>query len=703
MDNGGYGEGLATQPATARHWRTMLTVVGIATLTAAAALFAPTLQLPDVPAAVPAYGTCVTVSDLLTCYLMFSQFNHNRRARLALLGGLYFYCGLIVWPQLLFFPMVVTEAGLFGAGPQGSVWLWAFWHFGYLLFMLCFLLGGGLADGKRLEQAAATRMKWLTIAVPPLLVLGLSILVICGHDLLPALIHQTDTGHFVRIVFSKWLNRSVYNLAVILVVVAIAVGIPIIKRCRRVIDLGLVVAFYASLLDTGFNVIGDSRFSLGWYFARASSVLSSFAVLVIYLNEMMHLHLKAVENNRALAAKTAELVAAKEGAEAANRSKSAFLATMSHEIRTPINAILGLAHLLDGTGLDGDRRDFVGKIDAAGRSLLSIVNDVLDVSRVEAGQLQLDDAPFCLDDILGGLHAILSIAACAKAVSVEIEADPDVPRQLHGDGYRLQQILINIAGNAVKFTESGKVSVRVAVAEHSANRVRLRFRVDDTGIGIPAAKLPTLFEAFTQADSSTTRRYGGSGLGLTIAKRLVELMDGTIDADSEEGRGSTFRVTVALGVVPADSVPVAADRDQAAPAKPVDGLADIRILVVEDNALNRDILQRMMERRGATVAVAENGRVAVDRLRMDPDAFDVVLMDVQMPVMDGYEATREIRSALGLVSLPIIAVTAGVMAGEQESALAAGMTDFVGKPYAPTDLVRVIRRHFPVDPCRPMV
>jgi signal transduction histidine kinase/ActR/RegA family two-component response regulator len=703
MDDGGFSEGLATQQATARHWRIVLTVVGLATLAAAAALWAPNLLLPAVPAVLPAYGTCVTVTDLLTSYLMFTQFSQVRRFPLALLGGAYLFSGLMVWPHLLFFPGVFSPDGLFGAGPQSAVWMWALWHGGFILFIVGFILGGGLAGGRRLDVSAVARLRLATVTMPPLIVVGLAVLVTRGQTLLPDLLRADASG---LLVFAPnavvGLSPTVVRTVVGMVVVGCVVSILVAKRCRRVIDLGLAVALYAMMLDGMLNVAGDTRFSLGWYVGRGCAVLSSCAVLVVYLNEMTRLYFKVVETNRDLEAKTAELIAAKEGAEAANRSKSAFLATMSHEIRTPINAILGLAHLLEGTGLEGERRDFVGKIDAAGRSLLSIVNDVLDVSRVEAGRLELDYAPFDLDDILAGLTTIISVAAKAKGIDLRVVVDPEVPRHLGGDGYRLQQILINIAGNAVKFTEAGGVSVRATLEKRTESRAWIRFQVDDTGIGIPTAKLPGLFEAFAQADSSTTRRYGGSGLGLTIAKRLVELMGGAIGADSEVGRGSRFWLAVSFDIMPPPRQTDARRNDtlvddakDAAPATVGDGIADVRVLIVEDNSVNQEIMCRMLERRGAKVAVADNGREAVEQLRVTPDAFDVVLMDVQMPVMDGYEATQAIRGELGLTSLPIIAVTAGVMASERETALRAGMTDFLGKPCGATDLVRVIRQHVP--------
>ncbi len=690
---GGFTEGFATRIATVWHWRIMLAVAGLATTVSVVGLFSPELQLMELPSVVSAYGACVAIAYLLTSLLLFIQFRHSRRVPQALLGAVYLFCGLIVLPHVLFFPGVLPEGGLLGAGSQGSVWLWAFWHIGFLVFMICFVLAGGFDDGRPLAEPAATRLTWVASAVPPLLVLALTVLVTRGQNLLPELIRMNADGKFVRAAHDiAGVSPSVYTSAAALLGIALVGTVPVVTRCRRLIDLGLAVAVYATFLDTILNVLGNSRYSLGWYVARTDSLLSSGAVLAIFLNEIARLYLKASEVNRTLEARTVELEAAKEGAEAASRSKSAFLATMSHEIRTPINAVLGLAHLLGGTRLDAEQQDFVGKIDAAGRSLLAVVNDVLDLSRVESGRLELDPAPFQLHEVLDQLTAIMSVAASAKGIELVVAVDPAVPRRIEGDRDRLLQILANLVGNGVKFTESGRVSVYVAVIGQMGGRAVILFTVTDTGIGIPAGKLPALFEAFAQGDNSTTRRYGGSGLGLTIAKRLVEMMGGAIGADSNPGRGSSFWFTVPLDVMPEFAAQGAAKSgDGAAPAAA--DLRAIRILLVEDNAANQFITRRILERQGASVEVADDGQQAVERLRAAPAGFDAVLMDVQMPVMDGYAATRLIRRELGLTALPIIALTAGVLADEQELARDAGMTDFLGKPAGVAETVHMIRRH----------
>ncbi len=690
----GFGEGLATRFATVWHWRIMLAVAGTATVATVAALLAPQLSLPELPAVVSAYGTCIAIADLLTSYLLFIQFDRSRRAPQALLGAVYLYSGLIVGPHILFFPGVLPDSVAFGGGPQSAVWLWVFWHFGFLAFMVCFVAGDGFGDGPPLQAPTAARLKWGALAAPPLVVLGLTAMVTGNRRILPDLVRPTAAGNFVRLTHDfGGIGHSTLTTAGLLVGFGLVVTVPIMTRCRRVIDLGLAVAVYAMLLDTISNIAGNTRYSLGWYAARIDTVLSSCSVLAIYLNEITRLYLKVSDTNRDLAARTVELEAAREAAEAANRSKSAFLAAMSHEIRTPINAVLGLAHLLGGTRLDVEQHEFVDRIDAAGKALLSVIDNVLDFSRIEAGRLVLESVPFAMSEVIDRLIAVMSVAADAKEVELTVAVDRAVPRRLQGDMHRLLQVLNNLVGNGVKFTEAGKVAVDVRLAGRTENRVILTFMVTDTGIGVPAARLPTLFEAFVQGDSSTTRRYGGSGLGLTIAKRLVDLMGGSIDAESAVGRGSSFWCTIPFEV-PSAVVGEAADVDRmAGQLKDGPALRAIRVLLVEDNSANEFITRRILERHGATVQAVGDGRQAVECLRAAPDRFDVVLMDVQMPVMDGYAATRMIRQDLGLTALPIIALTAGVLADERAMALDAGMTDFLGKPAGVAHTLRVLRRH----------
>lgn len=367
-----------------------------------------------------------------------------------------------------------------------------------------------------------------------------------------------------------------------------------------------------------------------------------------------------------------------DAAEFANAAKSEFLAHMSHEIRTPMNAVLGLAQVLERESLSTSQRDMVARIRTAGQSLLALLNDVLDLSKIEAGQLRIEPRSFELKSLLANLDSLMGRAARAKGLALRLQEPATPPGPLLGDGLRLEQILINLAGNAIKFTERGEVAVIVQLIDAADAHVRLRFEVRDNGIGIAPDALARLFVPFTQADSGITRRFGGTGLGLSICKRLVELMGGEIGAESAVGAGSTFwfELPFARGS--------GGERDALAamPAPAASGprLAGAHLLVVDDSAMNRDLVERALMLEGASATLAADGQQAVQLLATRPEAFDAVLMDVQMPVMDGLTATRLIRDELGLADLPVIAFTAGVRDEQQAAARAAGVNDVLPKP-----------------------
>ena len=391
-----------------------------------------------------------------------------------------------------------------------------------------------------------------------------------------------------------------------------------------------------------------------------------------------------------------QLQAARSAAEAASRAKSEFLANMSHEIRTPMNGVLGLAQLLEKEPLTPGQRDMVRRILAAGRSLLGLINDILDFSKIEAGQLQLEARPFALAPLLEQLDSLQGGLARAKRLSFRVEAAALPDGGLVGDALRLEQVLLNLIGNAIKFTEQGEIVVRVVTQTATGTEARLRFEVRDTGPGISPEVLTTLFKPFTQADGSITRRFGGTGLGLSICKRLVELMGGTIGVESGTGTGSVFWFEITFGrttEVAAEPFTGARDVLHARPR-----LSGVKILVVDDNEINRDLLARVLQREGAEAELVGDGQQAITSLRESPRCFDAVLMDIQMPVMDGLTATRLIRSDLGLTDLPVITLTAGVLPEERQNALKAGVDDFLTKPVDLEKMVSVLHRWLPALP-----
>ena len=387
------------------------------------------------------------------------------------------------------------------------------------------------------------------------------------------------------------------------------------------------------------------------------------------------------------ASKKAEqaLVESTHAAQAASLTKSQFLANMSHEIRTPMNAILGMLTLLGKTELTERQADYAHKSESAARTLMKLLNEILDYSKIEAGKMELDPQPFAMDQLLRDVSAIMSIQVGDKPVELRFDMDPAVPRQLIGDAMRLQQVLLNLGTNAIKFSERGEVLLATRLVQRSVDAATLLFSVQDSGIGIAVENQSRIFKGFTQAESSTTRRFGGTGLGLAISSQFVSLMGGALELQSELGKGSRFYFTISL--------PLTEDREVLdAHAGTDHRLQGMRLLLVEDNLNNQQVARELLEDEGALVQIANNGQEAIDAIVTARQSFDVVLMDWQMPVMDGFAAARHIRHELRLLTLPIVAMTANAMASDREACLAVGMNDHVGKPFDLNELVRVLRK-----------
>ncbi len=503
---------------------------------------------------------------------------------------------------------------------------------------------------------------------------------------------------FVQIVISFLNDYSNLRIAIVTSTLCLMLAIPayllLSGKNKSSLQIMIGLVFLLICISLGLRVASALDFSKSYtLFSGGTGQIMTFVSLFIFMllsgsGIVLLLKEKADMNLRL----------AKEEADAANKAKSEFLANVSHEIRTPMNAIIGFSGLALKTELSAKQQDYLSKIESSAKSLLGLINDILDFSKIEAGKLEIEEIPFHLEELLRSNMGIIVAKAEEKHIEFVNSTEPDVPGILIGDSLRLGQILLNLASNAVKFTHAGNVQLKVELLNKDADKCRclLRFSVADSGIGIAPDQLDRIFDAFTQGDSSVTRKYGGTGLGLAITKDLVDRMGGRISVESEIDKGSTFSVVLEFGYMPKE---YAAYREGSVDWSIIEKyrkkIHGARVLLVEDNVLNQQVAVEIIQNEGLTADIANNGQEALDVLR--DKRYDAVLMDLQMPVMGGLEATRLIREDEKHKDLPIIAISAHAMSFVKKACLKVGMNDCISKPIVPEELIGALGKHMRCD------
>ena len=628
------------------------------------------VQLPVVGAFIPAYQSALIVSDLATAGLLLAQFSSRPSRSLVVLASGYLFTAAAALAHLLSFPGLFAPGGLLGAGPQTTAWLYMFWHAGFPCFVIAHTVLEDRERGGLAPPGPARRWVLASLFGSVGLAASCALIATAGHALLPPIMAGNHyTPYMMVVVGTTW-------VASVLALVEVWR-----RRSRDAIDLWLMVVMCAWIFDVALSaVLNAGRFDVGFYAGRLFGLVAANVVLMMLVAENAKMH-------RVLARE-------RDRARAAEQAKGTFLATMSHEIRTPLNGVTGMLELLSLTRLDAEQRSILATVRQSGDSLMRIIDDILDLSKIEAGRLELRPEPVAVAALVRTVCDVYSGNASMKGLVLEAIVDERVQGAHVMDSLRVQQVLNNLVSNAIKFTSAGSVRLRVGLAEAGADEDTLRFDVTDTGVGLSAEEQARLFRPYAQSGAA---RAGSSGLGLSICLRLANLMGGTLEMHSMKGRGTTMLFTLRARrttLEPNAPAPAHAPLEAARPALPADAASrGGLVLVVDDHPINRMLLAKQLASLGHASLVAENGAEALEL--WSRGGIAVVITDCDMPVMDGYELTKRLREAedaAGLARTPVIAWTANALEGESEKCLQGGMDDFLVKPTQRDELAAKLAR-----------